>query len=111
MKAYVYHAKKPKFESLREGILITIPELDHNYDCAAVVELDDHYSIGDALEKVFEDTNHIGGEPWWLNEGVTRKNADCTRSTSVGDLVVIECTDGQEHFYSVAVMGWRRFRI
>lgn len=53
----------------------------------------------ESVETAFEKTNHID-EPWWNNEGVQRLGPE-TRSTSVGDVVVIGGTA-----MKVAGAGW-----
>lgn len=54
---------------------------------------------GRALGIAFERTNHID-EPWWENDGVERIGPE-TRSTSVGDVVVL---DGQA--WACRSAGW-----
>lgn len=71
----VGHATKPRFG---HGEAPIWPD---EYITVAIVD-------GDEPGVAFQKTNHIDG-PWWGNEGVTLVGSPNHRSTSVGDVVVM----------------------
>lgn len=87
MLTQIWHAKKPSFG-------MTPQSWPNDYELIAEID-------SKSLEVAFEKTNTIE-QPWWVNEGIlgliVHKR---TRSTSVGDVVVI---DGQAHLCENA--GW-----
>ncbi len=58
---------------------------------------------GNSLERAFFLTNHVHGA-WWENEGVRKLIEQEVRSTSVGDVVVLD--DGSAHV--CRSMGWAK---
>jgi len=69
-----------------------------NYLAAIVrYEADNHE---DALEEIFELTNHIDHD-WRTNEGVIATNIGLNRSTSVGDFIQLGA-----HLYRCDPNGW-----
>lgn len=111
MKSYIYQAKRPSFDSHREGQRVSLLDLHNDFDCVAVVTFtqgDANEGIDYMLEVAYEKTNHINCA-WWENAGIeVRKQG---RSTSVGDVVVLEHSDGKESIHGVAEMGWRTLRF
>jgi hypothetical protein len=92
MKSSVWHVKREMFRRwLEGGVELRFP-LD--YECVAMVESDD-------LDEVFQLTNTID-RPWWENEGVEVRKQ--TRSTSVGDVVILP--DNQSVCLCLPV-GWK----
>lgn len=110
MRAIVYH----KANSLTaffsstfvEGQAINLLGNDSEYRPVATYDAVGPMHDAELLEKVFELTNHIHG-PWWNNTDVVKCNRNINeRSTSVGDVVVIEFDDGSEATYGCAPIGW-----
>jgi hypothetical protein len=74
------------------------------YRLVARVEVHDGVSPQNAAEEAFHRTQHIE-EAWWKNEGVERVGPE-TRSTSVGDVVVV----GEVGFLCDRC-GWQEFPV
>lgn len=107
MKAKVYHSKRPTFVGRMEGSPITPAALAAEFDHVADVAFDPKWkwSEEEFLEYAYEKTNNLG-QPWWDNECVqAHKQA---RSTSVGDIVVLEDEAGAKVAYCVASVGWNK---
>lgn len=102
MKMYVYHSKEMQFGH-EQVARISLRTIHEEFDAVAIIEGDEAASE-DALEDAFELTNHID-RPWWENEGV--RLCKESRSTSVGDLVVIERGE-REEFWRCERVGWKR---
>lgn len=112
MKAKVYHFKRPTFVGYVAGSLITPTILSTEFDHVATVSFDPEWckpdwTQEDFLEYAFEKTNNIG-QSWWDNECVeVHKKA---RSTSVGDLVVLEDEAGATEAYTCHPVGWAKLK-
>jgi len=76
------------------------------YRLVARVDVPDSTDVlpQDQANLAFQKTNHIE-EPWWENEGVERVGPE-TRSTSVGDVVVV----GEVGFVCDRC-GWLEFSV
>lgn len=86
-KITVWHARKPTWGSNDPAFT------QDNFELVATLE-------GERPDDGYEATNHIDC-PWWENEGVTLVGEPNQRSTSVGDVVVV---DGVAHRCLFA--GW-----
>ena len=86
-----------------QGEILTpaTPEWPRHYTKVAEVEVHDEDTPEDACEGAFCATNHID-RPWWENANALRIGPP-TRSTSVGDVVVVNDTP-----YRVAPCGFTR---
>jgi len=107
MKADVYQSKRPTFVGRMEGSPITPAVLAAEFEHVATVSFDPEWkwSEQDFLEYAYEKTNYFG-QPWWDNLCVqAHKQA---RSTSVGDIVVLEDEAGAKVAYSCATVGWNK---
>jgi hypothetical protein len=93
MKAEVYHAIFPTFSE-------QVQKMDE-YELVAIVDVTDN-SDRDMLEEVFYLTNHVDGD-WTDGSKVEVKKEGGCRSTSVGDIVVIE-----GRHYLCQGMGWKQ---
>jgi len=83
MIAKVYHVIRPNFGHGPEPVWPG--QYEHVADVLVCGE-------DDACDRAFERTNTID-QPWWENDGVhayDRRNQGGFRSTSVGDVVVVE---------------------
>lgn len=109
MKADVYQSKRPTFVGRMEGSPITPAALAAEFEHVATVSFDPEWkwSEEEFLEYAYEQTNNLG-QSWWDNESVqVHKQA---RSTSVGDIVVLEDEAGASEAYSVALVGWNKLK-
>lgn len=107
MKLYVYHAKTPSFLGFRTGQKVSLFDLHNLFEAVATIEMPEVADV-DALEDAFRLTNHID-DPWWENEGVTLTKE--SRSTSVGDVIVVERGDTSEAIYGVSPVGFSTLRF
>lgn len=113
MKAHVFHSKKMNYRDIHDGMLITKPEFEHMYELVAIIPMSDDdvaEGINHMLEVAFEATNSIG-EHWCKYDFFKFDfRVERARSTSVGDIVVLESEKGRENFV-VAPVGWYDFRM
>jgi hypothetical protein len=88
MKVKVFHANRMPDGYMYDAHFHGAPPA-YPAECKLVaeVEVPEESCLADACEEAFRLTNHIDC-PWWDNEGVTRHGPE-TRSTSVGDVVVV----------------------
>ncbi|WP_374335394.1 hypothetical protein [Methyloversatilis sp.] len=113
MKAHVFHAKKMGYRDIHDGMLITKPEFDFMYELVATVQMTDDdvaEGVNHMLEVAFEATNSVG--VLWCKYDLFKFDfrVERARSTSVGDIVVLELEKGRENFV-VASVGWYSFRM
>lgn len=89
MKITVYHANRMPDGYMYDAHYHKAPPA-FPAECVKVaeVEVPDGLYPADACEEAFCLTNHIDC-PWWENEGVTKMLLGPERSTSVGDVVVV----------------------
>lgn len=104
MKAYIYHAKETSFRRFVQNETVSLMRLDTQFDCVAVLTTDKEEGE-DVLDDAFRLTNHID-RAWWESGEVECKKQ--SRSTSVGDVVVLEWEDGHEEIWGVAGCGWTK---
>ena len=98
--------KPSKKEALMKTLLYeeaTVIHVDEDWtDIVATVDVEKGLTDAKKLEVTFMKTNSITGA-WWNNEGVNKWFGEATRrSTSVGDMVVLE--NGKK--YKVEACGW-----
>jgi len=91
MRFQVYHAKNPTFQAPHPSL--------NECSWVATVEAND-------LDEVFLLTNHID-KPWWGDDGIITFKPD-SRSTSVGDLVLME-SGGR--WFRCEMAGWTEEKI
>lgn len=100
MKAKVFHARLDQngrmYDPRFDGERVLTPE---HYVLVADVALPDDTRVEVARERAFERTNTIDRE-WWKNDDVV-PIVFPTRSTSVGDVVVVN-----DRAFRVEGIGW-----
>ncbi len=99
MKIIVLHAKDPNFRD-RDKV-ITLFELSTEFDAVALIETKDVLPLDTVLGWAFDLTNHVD-QNWWENEKV--KLLKQSRSTSVGDVMILEDEKKTERVFGVD--GW-----
>lgn len=102
MASYVYHMKEWHTVWKKEDM----PEFPKEYRLVARLETND-------LEEVFYLTNHID-HSWYENDGILWCEKDA-RSTSVGDVVVVDYGNdrdcGLKKVYMCASSGWEELDV
>jgi hypothetical protein len=91
MKVQVLHATNPVFSEEKANEYKKVAEVEVKTD-----------SVDEALEYAFGMTNHID-RPWWENKCVTVVGEKNHRSTSVGDMAVVDGTE-----YICEMLGFKK---
>ena len=110
MKAYVYHAKNPEFRCPPGWVRCTLKDLNDKFDCVATIDLlpEESRDPMDALECAYVRTQNGFGS-WAMRKDVQAR-VDSARSTSVGDVVVLE--EGEkEEIWAVAPVAFMKLRF
>lgn len=94
-KAFVFHKK----EMDHFGKAVTFKVNDYNL--AAIVDVEEGVRTNTNLDYIYQVTNHIE-ESWTLNDDGVYPMGMRQRSTSVGDVIVLE-----DKCYLCAGIGWR----
>lgn len=98
--AHVYHADDAYISSRGRAACAGEGVFPNEFDLVARVELQEELTTDEALARAFNLTNHVD-RPWWTNPGVTKVVSDDVRSTSTGDIVVID-----DRAYRCESVGW-----
>lgn len=107
-RAFVYHRKEfaghfnDPFKADKAIDLLTLDKL---FQPVATYDPPTAIDTTALLEHVYERTNTINA-PWWHNADIVRVSPVGTRSTSVGDVIIIEFDDESEEAYGCAPTGW-----
>jgi len=104
MSIQVWHANNPSF-MVSKDFRASVATIMRDYKLVATVEVD-------SLSKAYEFTNTIDC-PWWENKGVNFFGSrdygmEGSRSTSVGDILIIE-SNNHYRSYVVASVGFIEF--
>ena len=112
MKALVFHAKNPTFTPIETKVRIPIEVIERDFDLVASVSFtgaDLDASHEELCEIAYMKTNHgWRGEEWCFNNTDTVTTFKPSRSTSVGDLVVLLTTDCESEMYATEPVGFQK---
>jgi len=88
---------------MNQDVAVFHTDEEGNSDIVAYVSVNKNLSTSKKLEEAFMKTNTISSA-WWRNEEVTTTFAgNSCRSTSVGDVVVVD-----EKKYKCEPVGWKK---
>ena len=88
---------------MNQDVAVFHTDEEGNSDIVAYVSVNKNLSTSKKLEEAFMKTNTISSA-WWRNEEITTTFAgNSCRSTSVGDVVVVD-----EKKYKCEPVGWKQ---